>query len=184
MSSASTWQTSATYISSLLEALQKRGLRDAVLAKLDAAVREMAESPHLKSWWPGANLMAVFVAAEAAGGAGTVRHIAVEASRQRMGKLVRPLAGVLLAMAKSPMHALLSRLGTFVSAGLQGVEARFIEEPGKNRGTVTFKFPEPVLPLMADAWFGLFEVGFELAKGGAVVDRATDPTEHRFVVSW
>lgn len=184
MSSTSTWQTSATYLSSLLEAAQKLGLRDAVLAKLDPSAREMVEAPHLKSWWPGEQLLAVCNALEAAGGAGTVRRVGIDASHQRMGKLVKPLAGVLLAMAKSPLHALFSRLGTFVSAGIQGVDARFVEEPGKNRGTVTFKFPEPVPALMADAWYGLFEVGFELAKAGKIVERVVTPTEHRFVVSW
>lgn len=171
-------------MSSLVEAVHRLGLRDAVLAKLDAAAGEMVEAPHLKSWWPGEHLVALLLATEAVGGAGTVRRVGIDASRHRMGKLVKPLAGVLLAMAKSPLHALMSRLGTFVSAGVQGVDARFLEDEGKNRATVHFKFPEPVPEVMAELWYGFFEVGFELAKSGRLVERTVESAEHRFVITW
>lgn len=179
-----TWQASATYVSSFLQALEEMGHLPAVTARLEARAAEMVKAPHAQSWWAGSQLVAVLEAAEAVARLPAVKEAGLRGSRQRMGPLVRPLAGVLLSLSKDPVAALFSRLGNFVSAGVRGIDARFVADEGKPGGVVTFTFPQPVPPVMAALWFGLFDVGFSLAKAGRVVNEQLAPTVHRYEVSW
>lgn len=179
-----TWQASATYVSSYLQALEELGHLPAVTARLEARAAEMVQTPHAQGWWGGTQLVALLEAVEAVAGLAAVKQAGLLSSRRRMGPLVRPLAGVLLSLAKEPTAALLSRLGHFVSAGVRGIDARFVPAEGKPGGVVTFTFPEPVPPVMAAVWFGLFDVGFGLARAGRVVNEQVTATVHRYDVTW
>jgi hypothetical protein len=101
-----------------------------------------------------------------------------------MGPLVRPLAGVVLALTKSPFEALLNRLGTFVGAGVKGVESRVVMNATKNGAVVSFVFPEAVPAEMVAVWVGLFDVGFTLARSGRLMSEKAEPTTHRFEIAW
>ena len=179
-----TWQASATYVTSFVQALKEMGHLPAVTARLDARTAEMVKAPHAQSWWAGTQLIALLEAVDAVAGVSAAKEAGLRGSRQRMGPLVRPLAGVLLSLSKEPAAALLMRLGNFVSAGIRGIDARFVPADGKPGGVVTFTFPEPVPPVMAALWFGLFDVGFALAKAGRVVNEQLSPTVHRYEVTW
>lgn len=179
-----TWRVSATYVTSFVQALKEVGHLPAVTARLDARAAEMVKNPHSQSWWGGSQLISLLEAVEAVAGASAVKEAGVRGSRQRMGPLVRPLAGVLLSLSKEPAAALLLRLANFVSAGIRGVDARFVRAEGQPGGVVTFTFPEPVPPLTAALWFGLFDVGFALAKSGRLVSEQVSPTVHRYEVAW
>lgn len=179
-----TWQVSATYVSSFLQALKELGHLPAVTARLEARAAEMVKAPHAQGWWAGSQLVAVLEAAEAVAGLPAVKEAGLRGSRQRMGPLVRPLAGVLLSLSKDPVAALFSRLGNFASVGIRGIDARFVRHDGQQGGVVTFTFPQPVPPVIAALWFGLFDVGFTLARAGKVVNEHLTPTVHRYEVSW
>ncbi len=175
-----TWQASATYLKAMTRAARALGHEARVLEKLTPETRAMVESPHSQAWWPG-EVLSDFVGAL---GLEAAREVSIRASRDSMGPLVKPLAAVLLAMAKSPPQALLQRLNTFVSAGVKGIDAHFEPNAEKNGGVVAFTFPEPVIPEMASLFTGLFDVGFSLARGGRVVSQVSEGAVHRFVVAW
>jgi hypothetical protein len=179
-----TWRASATYVTSFVEAVKALGHLDAVLPRLDEATRAMVATPGLQAWWPGNQHLALLEALAAVAGVEAVKEVSIRSSRKGMGPVVRPLATVLLSLTKTPALALLSRVGTFVSVGLKGVEARFDAHVGRPGGVAVFTFPEPVPAVMAAAWYGLFDVGFSLARAGRVVEAQVEPTVHRFIVSW
>ncbi|MDP1824192.1 MAG: hypothetical protein Q8L48_13145 [Archangium sp.] len=179
-----TWQASAMYVTSFVQALKEMGHLAAVTARLEPRAAEMVKAPHAQGWWAGAQLISLLEAVEAEAGLAAVKEAGLRGSHQRMGPVVRPLAGVLLSLSKVPAAALLSRLGNFVSAGVRGIDARFVPAEGKPGGVVTFTFPEPVPTVMAAVWFGLFDVGFTLAKSGRVVSEQVSPTVHRYEVTW
>jgi hypothetical protein len=78
----------------------------------------------------------------------------------------------------------LSRLGTFVSAGIKGIDARFLPNEAKTGGHAVFTFPEPVPAAMGGLWHGLFDVGLTLAGTGRVISEQVEPTTHRFELAW
>jgi hypothetical protein len=169
---------------SFVSAANAMGYLAPVRGKLDAATLEMIERPAARSSWPGPQFIALLEAIEAHAGREAVKAAAIRGSRERMGPIVRPLAGVLLSLAKVPMLALLSKLDSFVEAGVQGIDARFEPHEGRPGGLVTFTFPHPVNEVMSATWHGLFDVGFTLAKGGRIVSEHLAPRTHRFEVTW
>jgi hypothetical protein len=179
-----TWQASSTYLTSFVSATRALGHLDAVTTRLEAATRTMVAAPGAQAWWPGEGLVDLVLALEAVSGLEGVKAISIRGSRERMGPLVRPLAGVLLALSRAPALALLSRLGTFVSAGIKGIDARFLPNETKTGGQAVFTFPQPVPQVMGTLWHGLFDVGLTLAGAGRVVSETLEPTTHRFEVTW
>ncbi len=177
---AITWQTSATYLKSMVAAARALGHLQRVEEKLSAPVREMIRQPAAQSWW-SATLLIEFLEAL---GPEASREVSIRASRDGMGPLIRPLASVVLMLTKSPQQALLTRLGTFASAGVKGIESRFAANADGRGGAVTFTFPEPVPAVVAEVWSGFFDVGFSLARGGSVVKAAISDRTHRFDVAW
>lgn len=179
-----TWEASATYITSFVSAAKSLGHLTAVLPRLDGPTRAMVEAPGRQAWWPGQYLLTLLVELESTAGAEAVKETSIRGSRERMGPLVRPLASVILSLTRTPMEALLNRLATFVSAGIKGIDARFVAHQGKPGGMAIFTFPQPVPAVMGVAWYGLFDVGFTLARKGALGSVQIDPTVHRFEVTW
>lgn len=179
-----TWQVKATYVVSFVGAANAMGALQQVRPKLDAATLEMIDRPAAQASWPGPQFAALLEALETQVGLEAVKAAAVRGSRERMGPIVRPLAGVLLSLAKVPMLALLSQLNNFVSAGVQGIVATFEPHEGRPGGFVTFTFPQPVPAVMSATWHGLFDVGFTLARGGRIVSERLTPNAHRFEVTW
>jgi len=178
------WQVKATYMVSFVSAANAMGYLAPVRKKLDAATLEMIERPAARASWPGPQFIALLEAIEAHADKEAVRAVAIRCSRERMGPVVKPLAGVLLSLAKVPMLALLSKLEHFVSAGVLGVESKFEPHEGRPGGMVTFTFPQPVSAVMSATWHGMFDVGFTLAKGGRIVSEHLAPRTHRFEVTW
>ena len=179
-----TWQASATYVTSFVHGLEKLGHLRAVSARLDPLTLAMVKAPGAEAWWPGDRLIALLEATEAEVGVDAVKQAGLRGSHDRMGPLVRPLASVLLSLSKNPMQALLSRLSNFVGAGIRGIDTRFVPHVGKPGGVVTFTFPQPVPPVMAAVWHGMFDVGFSLAKAGRIASEQVEPTVHRYEVTW
>lgn len=171
-------------MTSFVGAAKGLGYFEAMLPRLDAPTRAMVDAPGAQAWWPGERLVSLLLAAEAVAGLEGVKAISVRGSQERMGPLVRPLAGVLLALSRTPALALLTRLGAFVSAGVKGVDARFLPNEAKTGGQAVFTFPQPVPPVIGMLWHGLFDVGFSLAHSGRVVSEKFEPTVHSFEVSW
>lgn len=175
-----TWQASSTYLKSMTAATRVLGHGPRVLAAVGPTTLEMMAAPHAQGWWPGEVLIELVTAL----GTEAAKEVSVRASRDGMGPLVRPLAGVVLALAKSPVEAMLTRLNTFVSAGVKGVTATFVPNGTNDGGTVAFTFPEPVPPVLASVWFGMFDVGFSLARGGRLVSERIEPAVHHYTVAW
>lgn len=175
-----TWQASSTYLKSMTAATRVLGHGPRVLAAVGPMTQQMMATPHSQSWWPGEVLLELVTAL----GPEAAKEVSVRASRDGMGPLVRPLAGVVLALAKSPPEAMLTRLNTFVSAGVKGVTASFAPNETNNGGTVSFTFPEAVPPVLASVWAGLFDVGFSLARSGRVVSERLEASVHHYVVAW
>ncbi|MBL8937151.1 MAG: hypothetical protein JNM69_21510 [Archangium sp.] len=176
---STSWKVSAKYLKSMAGALRSLALEDR-LEGLSSQTRTALQTPHTQSWWPGELLIELVTRL----GNEKAREVSIRASRDGMGPLVRPLASVVLALTRSPVEALLSKLSAFVGAGVQGVESRVAYKDGGAGATVSFVFPEPVPVELAAVWVGLFDVGFSLAKAGRIVSEHAEPTTHRFEVSF
>ena len=171
-------------MTSFVFGLEALGHLGAVSGRLDAQTAAMVKAPGAEAWWPADRFIALLQATEAEAGIAGVKEVGLRGSHARMGPLVRPLASVLLSLSKRPMHALLSRLGNFVAAGVRGIDARFVPHIGKPGGLVTFSFPQPVPEVMAAVWHGMFDVGISLAKEGRITSEHVEPTVHRYEVVW
>lgn len=180
MNSEPGWHVSATYLLGMVKVLRALGHYDRVRAGASADARTMLDDPNGRRWWPGPVLAEVLelLGPEAA------REVGLRTSRDRMGPLVRPLAGVLLALSRNPTHALLSRLHTFLEPGVQGVVVRYEVRPDGTGGLVTFTFPQPVSRVVASLWAGVFDVGFALAKQGRITSETLGPAVHRYEIAW
>lgn len=183
MSTGVTWECSSTFFSAVRAATKELGQLDLVRAQLDFTSREVVDGLHRQAWWPGQHVVAFFLALEQVGGPGTARRAGVLAAHHGMGKLVRPLTGALLAFSRSPLEALLSRLGTFANLGTRGVTTTWAKT-GPGVGRASFTFPEPVDPIMAEQWYGMFDLGFQLAKQGSIAKVTIEPAQHHFDVQW
>lgn len=178
------WQVSSTYATALSASLKHFGRFDAVRAALPDDAKRLVEAPGLQRWWPGPALAAVLTTWEAQCGRPAVTQGNVWASHSRMGPLVKPLASVLLALSKSPAAALMSRLPTFLEAGVKGVVSDFTPAADGHGGQVRFIFPEPVPEAVSPVWHGLFDFGFSLAKQGRVTSERLEPSVHHYDVAW
>lgn len=174
------WQVSAKYLKSMVGAMRTLGHLERVEQTLSPTTRAALAAPHAQSWWPGEVLIELVTVL----GLETARAVSVQASRDGMGPLVRPLAGVVLALTSSPFEALLLKLDTFVSAGVKGVETRVDFNASRTGATVSFVFPARVPAEVAAVWTGLFDVGFSLARAGRLVNERTEATTHRFELAW
>ena len=182
MGDTKTWRASATYVGALAHSIQKLGHAELVRSRMDAASLEMFDAPNRQAWWPGRCVASVLNTLHEARGPALVRDVSIDLSREQMGPLGRPLASVVLLFAKSPPVALFSRLQTFLSSGIHGVEVCFA--PKHDGGSVAFIFPEPVPTSIAEAWHGVFDVAFSLARAGRVVGQDIGSTVHRFELQW
>lgn len=176
--SSGAWQISATYVKGLSRALRELHHDELVRERASAQTREVLRQPLTQSWWPGTVLAETMEAL----GAEVGRTVAARTSFDTMGPLVRPLAGVVLTLSKSPIEALLKRLPVFVGAGVQGVTTNVALAP--HEAVVTFTFPEPVPEVMSAVWYGMFEVGFQLAKQGALAGQTIEAAKHVFTIRW
>lgn len=180
---AVSWRASGTYLGAWVHSAHKLGYADLVRDRVDGPTLEMMRAPGASTWWPGERLLSCLTALQDAGGPEAVREVSIDLSRERMGPLVRPLASVVLLFTKAPLVALCSRVQTFISSGVHGIEARFVPTHSKE-GTVVFTFPEPVPVVMGEVWSGVFDVAFSLAREGRIVGQRFEPTAHRFDLQW
>lgn len=178
-----TWRASGTYLGALAHSIRKLGYAELVRSRVDPATLEMLSAPSANTWWPGDRVLACLSALADARGPEAVREVSIDLSRERMGPLVRPLASVVLMFTRAPLVALFSRIQTFISPGVHGVDARFVPTPQRT-GTVLFTFPEPVPAVMGEVWSGVFDVGLSLAREGRVVSQVFEPTAHRVELAW
>jgi hypothetical protein len=178
-----TWRASGTYLGALVHSVHKLGYVELMRSRVDAATQEMMIAPLVNTWWPGERLLSCLAALEEARGPQVVREVSIDLSRERMGPLVRPLASVVLMFTRAPLAALLSRVQTFISSGIHGVDARFVPTHS-GAGSVYFTFPEPVPGVMGEVWCGVFDVGFSLAREGRIVGQKIEPTVHRVDLAW
>lgn len=183
MGESVTWRASGTYLGALVHSLQRLGHAELVRSRVDSATLEMLSAPTGNTWWPGDRLLACLTVLEDARGPEAVREVSIDLSQERMGPLVRPLASVVLMFTRSPLVALLSRVQTFISSGIHGIDARFVPTHS-GAGSVLFTFPEPVPPVMGEVWSGVFDVGIALARQGRIVSQQFEPTVHRIDLAW
>lgn len=178
------WQVSSTYVTALISSMKHFGHFDAVHAKTEGASRELIDRPSAQRWWPAAPFVSLLATYDLTHGRAALIKSNIHASHSRMGPLIKPLASVLLALAKSPAAALMARLPTFLEAGVKGVQSSFEASPTGHGGHVRFLFPEPVPEAVSSVWHGLFDFGFSLAKQGRIVTERLEPAAHHYDVDW
>lgn len=183
MSADASWQVSGTYLSALVEAMEARQTLTKVRAVLPADVAGVVARVGEQRWWPGTHLTSLVEALGQVTSLEEVRATAVFASHSRMGPMAKPLFSIILIMSRNPLDSLLSRVETFVALSLKGVRAKWALT-GEGQGTITFDFPAPVPPAMAELWHGMTTLGFELARVGRVERVTVEPAQHRFELKW
>lgn len=176
--SAHDWAVSSTYLRALRQAMVAHGLS----APTDPTLARFLGELHLQSWWRGADVVRLFDHLSTTAGPSVAERLAYLASRDGMGPIVRPLASVVLALTKSPGHALFSRVQNFVTVGVRGVDAGYT--PNAEGCTLTFRFPSPVGHRASHLWSGMIAVGLELARRGRVTSSSFTDREHRYELSF
>ncbi|HEY0882029.1 MAG TPA: hypothetical protein VGD87_10890, partial [Archangium sp.] len=176
-------ECSSTLFAAVRAASKELGYLDRVRAALSFENREMVDGLHREPWWPGERFIDFLLALEAVGGPGTSRRAGVLASHQSMGKLARPLTGALLAFSRAPLESLLSRFSTFAGLGIRGVTASWVKT-GDRVGRATVLLPRDTNPILGEQWYGLFDVGFSLARQGSIVKVTIEPRSHVFDLQW
>ncbi len=182
--STARWEVSSTYVTALISSMKHFGHFEAVHAKSDDAARTLIDTPSAQRWWPATPFASLLATYDVTHGRAALIQSNIHASHSRMGPLVKPLASVLLALAKSPAAALMARLPTFLEAGVKGVQGHFEPAPTGHGGHVRFIFPEPVPEAVSSVWHGLFDFGFSLAKQGRIVTERLEPAVHHYDVDW
>ncbi len=178
------WQASSTYLTAFIASLRHLNQFEKVHAAVEPDARAMLDNPRSQRWWSGPVFASVMVTHESVFSRAELTKCHVHASHSRMGPLVKPLASVLLALARSPADSLMQRLPTFMEAGVQGVEGVYTARDDGHGGHVRFIFPTPVPEALSTVWHGLFDFGFTLAKAGRVVSERLEPTVHHYEVTW
>jgi hypothetical protein len=175
----SAWTISGNYLTAMTRAMHSLDHFAGVRARVSPACAAALDSPHQEAWWPGE----VLVELVGALGAPATKDVAIWASRESMGKMVRPLASVVLTLSKAPGMALFTRIGAFVGAGVKGITATFEPNADRSGGIATFTFPTAVPSALANVWAGFFDTAFSLTPGKVVRETLT-PTTHQYEVSW
>lgn len=178
------WKVSSTYATALVASLRHFNQFTAVRAELRDEPRRFVDEPGVQRWWPGTEICAVLSTWEKLSGRPAVIEGNIWAAHSRQGPLIKPLASVLLAFSREPASALISRLPTFLEAGVKGVSGSFTPIKDGRGGHVTFTFPSAVPEAVSPVWHGLFDFGFSLAKQGRVVSEKLEPSAHHYEVAW
>lgn len=184
MTATGGWKVSSTYATALVASLRHFGQYDAVRATLRDEPRRFVDEPGVQRWWPGTEIVTVLSAWDSLSGRRAVIEGNIWAAHSRMGPMVKPLASVLLAFTRSPANALMSRLPTFLEAGVKGVHSTFTPTADGRGGSVRFHFPEPVPEALSPVWHGMFDFGFAIAKEGRIVNERLEPSVHHYDVAW
>ncbi|MGV3620293.1 MAG: hypothetical protein ACO1OB_05735 [Archangium sp.] len=178
------WKVSSTYATALVASLRHFGDFDAVRAELRDEPRRFIDEPGVQRWWPGSEICALLSTWETLRGRPAVIDGNIWAAHSRQGPLIKPLASVLLAFAREPAAALMSRLPTFLEAGVKGVTGSFTPLKDGGGGHVIFTFPEVVPGAVSPVWHGMFDFGFSLAKQGRIVSERLEPSAHHYDLAW
>lgn len=178
------WKVSSTYATALVASLRHFGQFEAVRSELRDEPRRFVDEPGVQRWWPGNEICTVLSTWEKLRGRPAVIQGNIWAAHSRQGPLIKPLASVLLAFAREPAAALMSRLPTFLEAGVRGVTGTFDPLKDGGGGHVTFAFPSEVPDAVSPVWHGLFDFGFALAKQGRIVNEKLEPKAHHYDVAW
>lgn len=178
------WKVSSSYATALVASLRHCGHYEGVRSTLRDEPRRFVDEPGVQRWWPGSEIVSVLTAWESLHGRPAVIRGNIWAAHSRMGPMIKPLASVLLAFTRSPANALMSRLPTFLEAGVRGVFSEFTPNADGRGGHVRFEFPEAVPEAISPVWHGMFDFGFSLAKEGRIVNEKLEPSVHHYDVAW
>lgn len=142
--------------------LDRRGLTERVLARLQGEARAALERPPLHGTWkPAALHDQVILAIAQETNRRTVRDVAYAVSRDTTGPFSRPLLKTVLSLFGVSPVSLLKHLDTICGLQMRGVHFTYQAET-ETSGVVTVTHVEPVDPLQFAVWEGVLSFGKDL----------------------
>lgn len=142
--------------------LDRRGLTERVLARLQGEAREALEHPPLHGTWkPAALHDQVILALGEETNRRTIRDVAYAVARDTTGPVSRPLLKTFLNLLGVSPVSLLKHLDTICALQVRGVHFTYQAET-ETSGVVTITHGEPVDPLQYAVWEGVFSFGKDL----------------------
>ncbi|MBX7100074.1 MAG: hypothetical protein K1X89_20335 [Myxococcaceae bacterium] len=184
MSTAPSYEVSATYLDANLKALREAGHFDSVLAALSPELKAAAQSPYGQSWWPGKVNEGIVAALCAVHGEQAVEQVGFLSVQRSIGPLVMPFLRVLIAVTGADPKSVFSKLGQFSTSSTRGVSIDW--KPGEGtRGEITVTYPTPVDPAVKALWRGGLRCGLTMLKReGRVDDQHVDARTLRYQIVW
>lgn len=174
---------SSNYVRGLQEAIVERKYLPAIISRASDELKLLLTTPSANAWWQVAPLGELTDTLSALYGPDSVKTIATDASKSRMGPISRPLLNVLLTVTGAKVPTLFSRAGTFVSIGVRPVTTTWALTSPKT-GSITFGFKQPVPNSISLLWWGFMREAFSLVKTGRVAREMIQPDQHRFDIEW
>jgi len=145
------------------EELDRRGLTEEVLERLQGDARDaLAHPPPHSSWWPAGLHDRIIEAIGAAANRKAVRDVLYMVSKKTTGPLALPLLKTFLGLFGVNPVSLLKNLNRITSLHMRG-GLHFGYQPETDRsGVVTVTYDEPVDPIQFAVWEGVLLFGKDL----------------------
>lgn len=142
--------------------LDRRGLTDRVLERLQGDAREVVEHPPLhRAWMPAALHDQVVLAIAAETNRQTVRDLSYMVARDTTGPVTMPLLKTFLSLLGATPVSLLNNLTTICGLQMRGMTFTY-EPETPTSGAVTVTHVEPVDPIQFAVWEGVLTFGKDL----------------------
>jgi len=180
------FEVSAMNLSSLVRALQVRGLLEKVLEVVQPETRAVLSNPMQAKWHPGAYAVDTWLAVIKVGGPAQLEALNLKVTAESFGPIVRPLVKVALALGGSSPATVFSQLNNAVKVATRGVTISWTPE-SKTSGQVAFNYPQSVPPEVVEhGWRGVMRFTEELTGKTLRFERfeVVDEWSFVFYVAW
>jgi hypothetical protein len=159
--------------------LDRRGLTERVLARLQGEAREALERPPLHSTWlPGRLHDEILVATAHETNRQMLRDIGYSVSKATTGPIALPLIKTVLSLFGASPASLLNNLDRITSIQVRGVHHVYQPETPTS-GVVTISYPDPADPLLFAVWEGVFSFSKDILGIPVTVETAVSTPDGR-----
>ncbi len=157
------WETSATYFHAVVLALEDLGHKAGVRALAPPAVQELIDHPQSRGWWSAEVSIELTRTLERYGGWELVQKVAKSASLGSLGRLIKPLVSVLVAISGTSPATLMARSGQLLTVAVRNVPSEW-STTSPTSGTFVVRYPTPVDRIYGAWWVGGLELIFDMTR--------------------
>lgn len=180
------YEVSGAYIDAILKPIRKAKQFDAVRAKLQYPVTELADNPWSRPWHPGIQYEAIGEAGAAVLGLEPYAELTYGAVNERFGPIALPMIQrAVNASGKSPA-AVLGKLEGLITVAMKGLAVTWRLD-SERAGLLVIDYPRAVAPHLEHSWRGLIKYVFEITQETARIERSkqlSGGSSLQYLISW